>query len=204
MRCAIFVLGFLSALALNPVQAGANPEDFSTTTDTVGERYNGWETPVNQFVAPAGTQVQLNDVRPNALALSPDRRLLVTSGLTAELLVLSPATGKILRRVPLPPDQRTVVAQTVSPLVLNAKTKDKLSFTGLVFSPDGRRLYLSNVNGDIKVFGIGRDHTVRPLCAFPLPPADKPGRQNDIPTGLAVSRDGKRLYVALNVSNRIA
>ena len=39
---------------------------------------------------------------------------------------------------------------------------------------------------------------------MPLPPANAPRRKPEIPAGLAVSRDGKRLYVALNLSNRLA
>ena len=39
---------------------------------------------------------------------------------------------------------------------------------------------------------------------MPLPPANAPRRKAEIPAGLAVSRDGKRLYVALNLSNRLA
>jgi DNA-binding beta-propeller fold protein YncE len=77
-----------------------------------------------------------------------------------------------------------------------------VSYTGLAFSPDGSRLYLANVNGSIKVFSVSQDHEVAGLFSIALPPADAPWRQAEIPAGLAVSRDGKRLYVALNLSNR--
>ena len=79
----------------------------------------------------------------------------------------------------------------------------KLSFTGLVFFPDGTRIYLLDVNGDVKVFGVGEDHKVAALSSILLPPANIGERKEDIPTGLAVSSDGKRLYVALNVANRL-
>ena len=151
----------------------------------------------------AGTLVQLPGVRPNALALSPDSRLLVTSGLKRELLVMDPANGAILQNVPMPTNSVASPLEAVSPLFLKANLKDKLSFTGLAFSPDGRRIYLSNVNGDIKVFEVGNDHKVTPLFAIPLPPANMPDRKEDIPAGFAVSRDGKRIYVALNVANRL-
>ena len=42
------------------------------------------------------------------------------------------------------------------------------------------------------------------LFTMPLPPANAPRRKTEIPAGLAVSPDGKRLYVALNLSNRLA
>ena len=60
----------------------SNAENFDATTETVGHSTNGLETPVNQLVTPAGTQVELPGIRPNALALSPDGKLLVTAGLT--------------------------------------------------------------------------------------------------------------------------
>src|ERR1051325_6699419 len=48
--------------------------------------------PVNQAITPAGRQVELKGLRPQALALSPDGKLLVTSGKTSSLVVLDPAT----------------------------------------------------------------------------------------------------------------
>ena len=80
-------------------------DDFDATTETVGRDANGLDTPVNQLVTPAGTLVELPGIRPNALALSPDGKLLVTAGLTRELIVVDPATGKILQRVPFPADK---------------------------------------------------------------------------------------------------
>src|ERR1035438_3487266 len=80
----------------------------------------------------------------------------------------------------------------------------QISFTGLAFSPDGLCIYLANVNGDIKVFTVGEDRKVSPLFSLALPPANAPRRTAEIPAGIAVSPDGKRLYVALNLSNRLA
>jgi DNA-binding beta-propeller fold protein YncE len=144
-------------------------------------------------------------MRPQALALSPDGQLLVTAGFTHELVVLRSGTGQILQRVPLPPDNaKSSPAGAVSAEFLEPDLKAQVSFTGLAFSPDGTRLYLANVNGDIKVFAIQPDLKVRPLRSLPLPPANTPRRSAEIPAGIAVSADGKRLYVALNMSNRLA
>src|SRR5208282_5532987 len=74
----------------------------------------------------------------------------------------------------------------------------------LTFSPDGSRIYLANVNGDLKVFGVGKDEKVSPLFSIALPPANAPLRAEEIPAGIAVSADGKKIYVALNLSNRLA
>jgi len=188
-------------LVFFPGQAGA--ENFGTTTEIVGRNTNGFETPVNQCVTPAGTLVEFPGMRPNALALSLDGKRLVTAGLTQRLVVVNPATGKILQRVRFPADDKIQTSEPVSSGVLQPDEKAKLSFTGLVFSPDGSRIYLANVNGDIKVFGVDRDHKVTPLFSIPLPPANAPGRTAEIPAGIAVSPDGKTLYVAGNLSNRL-
>jgi len=177
-------------------------DDFDATTETVGQDADGLVTPVNQRVTPAGTQVELPGMRPQALALSPDGQLLVTAGLTHELVVVNPATGKILQRVPFPaggaPEEKPIVEG-----ILNPDEKAQLSFTGLTFSPDGSRIYLSNVNGDIKVFGVGKDHQISPLLSIALPTVNAFDRTNEIPAGIAVSADGKKIYVVGNLSNRL-
>jgi YVTN family beta-propeller protein len=193
----------LAAFALTSARAAASLENFGATTEVVGRNASGFETPVNQIVTAAGTLIELPGLRPLALALSPDGRLLVTAGLTHELVILNPATGTIVQRVAFPTDHIQDQPAAV-PVVLDPGEKAQISFTGLVFSPDGSRIYLANVNGDIKVFSVGQDHTVAPLVSLPLPPANRPGHINEIPAGIAVSPDGKRLYVALNLSNGLA
>jgi YVTN family beta-propeller protein len=192
----------LAAFALTAARAAASLENFGATTEVVGRNANGFETPVNQLVTPAGMLVELPGMRPLALALSPDGRLLVTAGLTHELVVIDPATGKILQHVSLPSD-KTQEPAPVSAEILSPDSKAQISFTGLVFSPDGSRIYMANVNGDIKVFTVQPDHKIAPLFSIPLPPANAPLRVAEIPAGIAVSRDGKRIYVALNLSNRL-
>jgi YVTN family beta-propeller protein len=177
--------------------------DFDATTETVGPTTNGLVTPVNQLVTPAGTLIELPGVRPNALALSPDGKLLVTSGLTRRLIVVNPTTGKILQHVRLPADGKAASIEPAATSILPSHGKAKLSFTGFVFSPDGSRIYLANVNGDIKVFGVDENHKVTALYSLPLPSANAPLRQAEIPAGIAVSPDGKKLYVAGNLSNRL-
>jgi YVTN family beta-propeller protein len=203
VRLKTFICFWLAAGA--GIGAGlANPAaDFGATTASVGRHADGLVTPANQLVTPAGTLVELPGLRPQALALSPDGRLLATSGLRCELVVLDPATGNIVQRVAFPIDQ-IQADPSAAPGVLDPGEKEQMSFTGLAFSPDGSRLYLANVNGDIKVFGVQKDHVVVPLFSIPLPLANRPGHTNEIPAGLALSPDGKKLYVAFNLSNRLA
>jgi DNA-binding beta-propeller fold protein YncE len=160
--------------------------------------------PTNQVVTPSGKQIPLPGLRSQALALSPDGRLLAVSGKTSELLILDPAAGAILQRVDLPAEGPVgSPPEAASPNILEPDTKGQLSYTGLVFSPDGRRLCLSNVNGSVKVFAVGVDGAVSPRRSLPLPAAKAPRRTEEIPAGLAFSPDGRKLYVCGNLSNRL-
>ncbi len=162
-------------------------------------------TPVNQVVEPAGRQVDLPGLRPQGLALSPNGRILVTSGKTHDLFVIDPVGGRILETNRLPSENMTISNRTeASPRQLFSEDDGQLSFTGLVFSPDGSRIYLSNVGGSIKVFDVDAASHVTPSYSIALPPADAPRRKAEIPAGLAFSKDGKYLYVALNLGNRLA
>ena len=185
-------------------QAAATP--VTTTTEPVGRAAtNRVVTPVNQVVTPLGLQVELPGLRPQALALSPDGRLLATAGKTHELVIVDPQTGAIRQRVPLPSDKANEPpAEAVSSHILAPDKEGQLSFTGLRFSPDGQRLYLANVNGSVKVFAVAPDGKVAGLFSIPLPKANAPRRQEEIPSGLALTSDGTRLYVVLNLSNRLA
>jgi DNA-binding beta-propeller fold protein YncE len=160
--------------------------------------------PLPQTLAPAGRQVDLPGMRPQAIALSPDGRLLAVSGKTNELVILNPETGKIDQRVRVAAGQLGSAMPAVSPQLLEAAAKAQLSYTGLVFSPDGRRIYMSNVEGDVRVFQVDANGKVTGLGSLSLPSADAPGRKAEIPAGLAVTPNGRRLYVVGNLSNTLA
>ena len=160
--------------------------------------------PVNQVLTPAGLQVELPGMRPQVLALSPDGKLLATSGKTHELVLVDPAKGTILQRVSLPSENALEGnIDAVSSHILTPDKEGQVSFTGLVFSPDGSRIFLSNVNGSIKVFAVDATRHVSALFSIPLPATGLSYLEKDIPSGLAITPDGKLLYVALNVSNRL-
>jgi len=58
--------------------------------ETVGSKGPGGTVlPVNQIVTPYGIQSTLPGLRPQALALSPDGKLLAVSGKTPELIILN-------------------------------------------------------------------------------------------------------------------
>jgi YVTN family beta-propeller protein len=161
--------------------------------------------PINQIITPAGRQIELPKLRPQVLALSPDGKLLVTSGHQHNIVLLDPATGAVFQQVELPNDGPvTNSPAATSTHYLKPSKDEQASFTGLVFSPEGTRLYLSNVKGSIKVFAVDTNQCrAKGIGSILLPAANAPERREEIPAGLAVSRDGRRLYVAGNLSNRL-
>jgi YVTN family beta-propeller protein len=170
---------------------------------------NRFVTPTGQVLTPAGEQVSLPGMRPQALALSPDGRLLATAGRNNSLVLIDPATRRVLQTIPL-----SVVSDesgsprsggaTATSAARNAVTNTaELSFTGLVFSPDGRRLYLSNAAGNVWVFAVDGGRVAASPRVLPLPDALVPKQRREIPTGLAIAGDGKRLYVAGNLGGRL-
>jgi len=196
---AVILLRLLSS----GVVRGDEPE-MASTRELVGRhRDEYFSTPVNQLLTPYGRQVELPGMRPQALALSPDGGILVVSGKTSELVVLDPETGAVRQRLALPPDTVDDKSDPASANILKPDQKPQLSYTGLIFSHDGRTIFLSNVEGTIKVFKVDDDGTVRPSHTMILPPAKAPRRIPEIPSGLAIDARDERLYVCANLSNRL-
>src|SRR5688572_15547521 len=111
--------------------------------ETVGHSAAGRTiTPVNQVLTPIGRQIDLPGMRPQALALSPNGAILVVSGKTSELVVVDPKDGTIRQRVHLPADDQQMPPNPVSPHILAPDREGQLSFTGLIFSPQGDRIYM--------------------------------------------------------------
>ena len=198
------LLAILAAATLAACHAQA-PAATATTpaadVETVGRHAGRTVLPVNQVVTPAGVQVELPGLRPQALALSPDGRLLITAGKTDELIVVDPATAAIRQRVRLPKTKGDPKAPSAN--VLRPDKDGQLSYTGLRFSSDGRRAFLSDVNGSVVAFDVAADGVLRVGRQFRLPDAGAPRRAEEIPAGLALSADGTRLYVCGNLSNAL-
>jgi len=196
-------LCFASWMVLATSALGQEPV-IETTSDLVGRwRDDVISTPVNQVLTPYGRQVELAGLRPQALALSPDGKRLVVSGKTSELLVIDVDQAKVVQRVALPGEDQQRPPDVVSPNILHPDRKGQVSYTGLTYSHDGKRIYLSNVDGSIKVFVATEDGAIRPSHVFHLPEANAPRRKPEIPSGLALSDDDARLYVCGNLSNKL-
>jgi DNA-binding beta-propeller fold protein YncE len=204
--CAALYVWLLVATSTQIGSNTAQAEGNSPASDTERVGFTDQSravTPVNQIITPFGRNIDLPGLRPQSLALSPDGTFFVTAGKTNELIVLDPDAAKVKQRVPLPGLGKATHEAPVSDQVLRPGKDDQLSFNGLIFSPRGDRIYLSNVDGAICVFSVSPTGDIQPYRAWPLPPADAPRRKTEIPCGLAISEDGNRLYVCANLSNRL-
>ncbi len=228
-RRIVFVYGVGVALAIFQGSCSVNGRKSPGTLasrSTVGRvAENRYGTPTGQVLTPFGKQVELPGIRPQALALSPNGKLLATSGKTNLLILIDAATGQILQRISLSTNKAEARAeakaaaaedQTATPETpvstpsgprgsrTNApSSKSQLSFTGLTFSPDGRHLYLSTPNGTLRVFPVDPAQMAGTPTLLPVPDAKAPKQRREIPAGLAVSADGRRLYVVGNLGNKL-
>jgi DNA-binding beta-propeller fold protein YncE len=73
-------------------------------------------------------------------------------------------------------------------------------FRGLAWSPDGSRLYASTSSGFIQAFAY-QDGLLKPASRIAIQPAGAEG--NPVPGGMAIMRDGTRLFVAAANRNAI-
>lgn len=201
IRCSFYGLMVLCA---SLATTSAQEARIESTTDLVGRSRDEYiVTPVNQLLTPYGRQVELAGLRPQALALSPDGKHLLVSGKTSELLVIDVNRAEVIQRLALPGDGQTVPPAVVSPNILKPDRSGQVSYTGLIYSHDGKRVYLSNVNGSIKVFALDTSGALQPSHTIALPDANAPRRKPEIPSGLALSADDTKLYVCGNLSNKL-
>lgn len=131
--------------------------------------------PNGRLLTPTGTQTEVAPY-PFALALTPDGKRVVVACMGADdqsLHLLDAATGKSLAKEPV-----------------------KKSWLGLAVSPDGSRVYLAGAGGkNVLVYRLESDRFV-PEDPLPLRRDDEPAKLDATPSGLAVTADGKSLWVA--------
>src|ERR1043165_3051315 len=134
MRVSFMHLSFWVAALL--LSGCAIQEPISSLQEFAGRSItNRTVTPVNQVLTPYGTQIELPKMRPQAVALSPNGKLLAVSGKSSEVLIVEPRFGRILQRVDLPSaNANEPEPDVVSPNILEPDKKGQLSFTGLIFS----------------------------------------------------------------------
>jgi YVTN family beta-propeller protein len=157
----------------------------------------------NQTLTPAGRIIELGSpVRAKALALNPNVRTnsgaVLLMGSPQPIIVFDTATGQILQRF-IP----TFMKGTES------TTSKAGSFTGITYSADGKNLFFSQDDNHVVIAIVDPQTgllTNGQSVTLPGPPADGRHYHNARsinPGGTAVSGDGKRAYVALNVTNML-
>lgn len=140
----------------------------------------------NQLLTPAGRQVEFQG-RPNAVTLSPDRKTAAfLNGSYKAIILVDPETGRVKQE-------------------FDAAGKSA-SFSGILYSKDGKTLYASQANGRLIIAKVADDGTIARYKVVKLPKGKVyyPGAKfNPYPGGLALSEDGKTLYVCLNRNNTL-
>lgn len=190
----VLATGFLSFLVFGSVGVGLSQEvkPAPSKTDVVGIREDqSVQTPVNQVLTPYGTQIDLAGMRPQAVAVSHSGKYLVASGKTSALVVIDITTNQIIQTVAMPGRGNEIDEDA------------QVSYTGLIFSSDDKYIYLSDVNGTIKVFELKSDGNVVRNRTIPLPPANAPRRKAEITSGIRLNSDNSKLYVCGNLSNQL-
>jgi YVTN family beta-propeller protein len=157
----------------------------------------------NQTLTPAGKIIELGSpVRAKSIALNPngkaDSAAVLLMGSPEPIIVFNTATGQVLQRF-IPEFMKGT----------ESKSSKAGSFTGITYSADGKRLFFSQDDNHVVIANVNPQTgllTNGESVELPEPPADgrpyyKPKAIN--PGGIAVSADGKRAYVVLNVANTL-
>ncbi len=139
--------------------------------------------PTGARLDPAGVSYDLGSM-PLAMTLSPEKNrviVLLNGWREQGIQVVDRSSGRVLQKIPLP-----------------------AVFLGIAFSPDGKSLYVSGGNEDVIYRFDWRDGraTLADSIALAVKQKDKSGTR--YPAGIAISRDGRTLYVAENLGDSLA
>src|SRR5215471_5623194 len=133
--------------------------------------------PNGQLLSPAGTHIEVND-RPLGMVLSPNHK-------TLAVVTGSNFNARALHLIDV--DARALM-QTIG--ISN-------SFVGVAFNQSGDTIYVGGgASNDVKIFTAGAGGAFAAAGTIPIARAE--------PSGLSLSPDGSRLYVALNMTNEVA
>ena len=139
--------------------------------------------PTGAQLDPAGTSYDLGPM-PLAMMLSPqkDRAVVLLNGWREQgIQVVERSSGRVLQTVSLP-----------------------AVFLGVAFSPDGGSLYVSGGNQDV-IYRFAWANGRATLADSVVLAVKQPRRSGTrYPAGIAVSRDGRTLYVAENLGDSLA
>lgn len=168
-------LDVASGKRLRILGSGQDPESFDLTRDGRTLWVSNEETAQASVVDVGAGRVRGTVAvggEPEGVRLSPDGKVVyVTSEADNAVFAIDSASDKVLARIATPPRPRVVV-----------------------FSPDGRRAYVSSENGAAITVVDARAH--KALGHVAIPSTGVTGPLGARPMGLALTADGKTLYVA--------
>ena len=186
----------------NSSEAQKSKSQANSPNRTVGPQQDGSIVASdNQLLTPAGRIVELGSpVRAKAIALNPNRAThtaaVLMMGAPQPVIVFNTVTGEVLQRL-LPTNAAT------------GKDNPTGSFNGITYSADGKKLLFSQDSNFVVVTKVNHETGLlsdAQSISLPQPPADGRPYHNAKsinPGGIAISEDGKRAYVALNVANTL-
>jgi YVTN family beta-propeller protein len=200
------VVAFVAAVGIAAAAiGGVNPFG----AGEVGQTYNGaLLLPTNQWISPIGTRIEDPNGRIVSSTLSPDGQYMAAltwNDFTGYLTIFDLKTGQIVQ-------EEGAYPNTLDPEA--GEPGEEVAADGPLYSPDGRTLWIPQT-GDIAKFTVDPETgKVSEKTIIDMPPAANgpapeystaathPGQAE--PSGMALSADGSKLYVALNGSNALA
>ncbi len=187
-RRAALVTACITTAALATGTAVAETRQFGT--EQVGQVTDkGQVVSADQYIAPYGDRLVINDGKIMSSTVSPDGGHLaasVTDG-DASLVIVDLATGQIKQRV------GTNAADDLR-ISSNAVGQE-----GPTYSPDGKQLWLGQLDGYTK-FTVNADGTLANPVTVKIP-AD--GSKQALVAAAVFSADGSTVYAAVNGQNRV-
>ena len=149
--------------------------------------------PTNQLLTPAGFQVLIPG-RPTDLALSPDGKLLAVKNMN-DIVLIRMRDRAVLQTLPI--------------------EEGGQGFTGILFSPDGQRVYATDSEGRILVAAPAHDGTWQWQAPILLPGpgtaepersgsrSNDPARNPSSPGGMALDPERREIWVTLSRNNAV-
>ena len=172
----------LIALALIASACGS-PSSQVKATVAAQDPSGAQRLPTGARLDPAGISYDLGSM-PLAMVLSPgkDRIVVLLNGWREQgIQVVGRSSGRVLQNIPLP-----------------------AVFLGVVFSPDGRSLYVSGGDQDVIYRFDWRNGAAAFADSIVLAAKPKGKDGTRYPAGIALSPDGRTLYVAENLADSLA
>ncbi|MEY9968456.1 YVTN family beta-propeller protein [Streptacidiphilus sp. MAP12-16] len=187
-RRAALVTACITAVALATGTAAAETHQFGT--EHVGQvTSKGQVISSDQYIAPYGSRLVINDGKIMASTVSPDGGHLAASVADgdAALVVVNLKTGQV---------QQRVGASAVDDLRIGSGAVGQVHPT---YSPDGSQLWLGQIDGYTK-FTVNPDGSLSNPTAVSIP-AD--GAKHALAAAAVFSADGSTVYSAVNGQNRV-